>query len=321
MQPDSRIPTLHPFRSFDEAAEATLAFLKDHYGFGAWMITRTVGEEWVMLRVRDDHYDLTDGTVLQWSDSFCYRMVRGEGPNIAPDADAVQAYRDAPIGAAQPIKAYIGYPLVTGDGELFGTLCAIDPKPQSGRLQADQSLLELLARFLSGILHSEMQSLQMSGRIANLETVAYQDGMTGLLNRAAWDHLLAEQERKAELLGEPASVVIVDLNGLKQINDTEGHEAGDRYIRRAADLIRGAARTEDVVARLGGDEFGVLLEGQSAQDPGPLIARLDEALAAAEIDASVGWARHRPGHSLADAVREADQRMYDAKRRSKARER
>lgn len=311
-------PRFQPFQSFDEAADEALRFLKDTYGFGAWMITRTVGEEWIMLRVRDDTYGVKNGEILRWSDSFCYRMVREGAPNIAPRSSEVAAYRDAPIGSRMEINAYIGYPLVTQDGELFGTLCAIDPLGQAERIAEDSALLQLLARFLSGVLHTEMQSMELSTRIAKLEQEVSRDGMTGLLNRSAWDRLLLEQDRKCDLLGEPASVVVIDLNDLKQINDTEGHEAGDRYITLAADSIRSVARSQDAVARLGGDEFGILLEGSAAQDPGPILERLQDVLQQAGIAASVGWARRKPGLSLSAATAEADARMYDQKRRGKA---
>ena len=87
---------------------------------------------------------------------FCYRMVRGEGPNVAADSSSVPAYAQAPIGRDIPIAAYIGYPLLA-DGQLFGTLCAIDPQVRPDRSD-DEPLIRLLARLLSTVLESQLHA-------------------------------------------------------------------------------------------------------------------------------------------------------------------
>ena len=86
------------------------------------------------------------------------------------------------------------------------------------------------------------------------------DPLTGLENRTGWDQLLAnEEDRAGRAIRRRSSIVSADLDGLKTINDRDGHEAGDRAIAAAAELLRTAARDVDHVARVGGDEFLVLL--------------------------------------------------------------
>ena len=108
---------------------------------------------------------------------------------------------------------------------------------------------------------------------------------------------------------------MIDLDGLKLVNDTEGHAAGDALLRRAATAIRAAVRKSDVVARVGGDEFLVL--GVECDEHGTtaLRNRVAAALSSARIEASIGGAVRDARRSLADAVEEADRTMYEDKRR------
>ena len=122
-----------PLHDFESAGRAVLAFLHRRLGFGLWMITRTEGEDWIVLQVEDHGYGISPGTVFRWADSFCSEMVQNNGPKVAPNSDIVPAYAAAPIGQQVPIKAYIGVPLSNADGSLFGTLCAIDPSRQQAR--------------------------------------------------------------------------------------------------------------------------------------------------------------------------------------------
>src|SRR4051812_26487169 len=112
---------------FSSATRATIHFLRQRFDLDLWMVTRTEGNDWIVLGVEESKYDVKAGSVFQWSDSFCSRMVEGLGPRIAPQSDLIDVYKNAPIGAAVKIGAYVGVPLTKADGSLFGTLCAIDP--------------------------------------------------------------------------------------------------------------------------------------------------------------------------------------------------
>ena len=145
--------------TFDAAALATLTFLQDELPVGAWMVTRVSGEDWVVLRALSPSYPIADGDVFRWSDSFCSRMVRGEGPRVAVCSDEVPAYLAAPIGGVVIIGGYVGIPLTASDGRLLGTLCAIDPQPLPDRAQDLQPMMELQGRLLSSLLDLELRSV------------------------------------------------------------------------------------------------------------------------------------------------------------------
>lgn len=317
-----QIADVAPLPSFGAAATQVLQFLHDRVGMGLWMVTRTAGEDWVVLHAEDHGYGVEAGTVFRWSDSFCSRMVRGLGPRIAVDAQVVPVYREAPLGRQVPIGSYVGIPLADSEGQLFGTLCAIDPSPQPARLQREQGLIELQGRLLSSVLSTELRALDVARRAELAERHADRDAMTGLLNRRGWDGVVAAEEERCARYASPAAVLALDLDGLQQVNDTGGHAAGDELVVRAAQLLRRSCRSTDVVARLGGDEFGVLAVETTTEDGARLRARLRALFADAGVEVSIGVAGRYPAlppHSgLDDAWRQADALLYQDKRSRRA---
>jgi len=144
------------------------------------------------------------------------------------------------------------------------------------------------------------------------------DALTGLLNRRGWETRVKAEEAQSRRTGANACVIVIDLDGLKKINDTQGHAMGDAFIKKAAFALKSAARTEDVLARLGGDEFAYLAVGCNPEHAGVVLKRLSQSLQAQQVQASLGWAMRDLAGSLANAFQEADQSMYAHKRARKA---
>lgn len=149
-----------------------------------------------------------------------------------------------------------------------------------------------------------------------LEQQAVTDELTGLANRRGFMMLSRHRLEHVRRHLEPAVVFFADLDGLKAVNDSRGHEAGDRLIRRMAAALLNAFRSEDVVARLAGDEFVAFASGFGL-DPDAIIVRLREemqALSAVDNDghlsASIGWTAYNPGDEIEDMVARADASMY-----------
>lgn len=300
--------------NFETAGRAVLAFLHERMGFDLWMVTRTEGDDWIVLQSEDHGYGVEPGTVFKWADSFCSEMVKGNGPRIAPCSQDVPAYAAAPIGRQVQIKAYVGLPLVYQDGSLFGTLCAIHPSIQPASIVEEQGLVELLGAMLSTILQAELKAKEEARHSERLKTEAVTDAMTHLYNRRDWDNLLAFEEERCRQFGHPAAVLIIDLDELSRVNDTQGHAAGDALIVRAGSALRQAARSLDVVARLGGDEFGILSTECDRVGGEALLKRVRLALAEAGVNASVGLAMRNPSQGITGAWQTADQLMYEEKR-------
>ena len=176
------------------------------------------------------------------------------------------------------------------------------------------ALLAVVLGGLSALLDAAEQATQDRAYAERLELRAATDPLTGLFNRRGWDRLLLVEEDRCRRHGLDAEIVMIDLDELKAINDTAGHEAGDATIVRAATFIFSAVRIHDAVARLGGDEFAVLAVGTDGVG-GRVGRRIEAALKEAGVAASVGSATRSERGSLAEAWRAADLRMYRMKQR------
>ncbi len=301
---------------FQAAAAAVLAFMRDRIGFGLWMVTRVDGDDWIVLTAEDHGYGVAAGNLFKWSDSFCSRMVVGNGPRVAANVSIVPVYVDAPIGQQVPIGAYVGVPIQAG-GELFGTLCAINPTAMPDSIQSELPLIELLAGLLGNILVRERTADVERRRAERAEVESLSDALTGLTNRRGWDELLSREESRAKRYGDPATVIVIDLDGLKRTNDLLGHGAGDDLLKRTADALRKTTRESDVASRIGGDEFGVLLVGCDVTQVDTAVERMRLALAEAGVAASIGACARQPAGGLEAAFAEADVMMLTEKRRGR----
>jgi diguanylate cyclase (GGDEF)-like protein len=145
-----------------------------------------------------------------------------------------------------------------------------------------------------------------------LSTYAQTDALTGLPNRHNWDDQLLRALAQADRSGEPLSVAVCDVNGLKRVNDRGGHAAGDELLRSIAQRLRESARSGDLVARIGGDEFALLLPGATGAAAYDMVERVIDALPS-DRSFAVGIAEW-DGHEDATAlVARADRRMYERK--------
>lgn len=140
------------------------------------------------------------------------------------------------------------------------------------------------------------------------------DAHTQLGNRRTWRRALDDEAARAVRYDAETTVAVIDLDGLKRINDTLGHAAGDAHLLNAARAVKAASRNVDVVCRLGGDEFAVLAPETGAQGASRLASRLLHALGEAGVQASIGVATRHDG-DLEQAWRDADSDMYEHKRR------
>jgi diguanylate cyclase (GGDEF)-like protein/PAS domain S-box-containing protein len=150
--------------------------------------------------------------------------------------------------------------------------------------------------------------------LARVEAMARTDQLTGLPNRRAWDEELRRELERARRGGHPVSVVMLDLDGLKQVNDEQGHQAGDELLQSASIAWRGVLRLSDFIARYGGDEFAVVLpETDSEEGILTLIERMREAMPEGQT-CSAGVAGWNSAESAEHLIARADAALYDAKR-------
>jgi diguanylate cyclase (GGDEF)-like protein/PAS domain S-box-containing protein len=168
---------------------------------------------------------------------------------------------------------------------------------------------------------TDRQALQQE-----LSYQAFHDALTGLANRQLFGDRLTHALRSRDRATEPLSVLFLDLDDFKHVNDSLGHAVGDRLLVTVAERISAAIRQGDTAARLGGDEFAVLMENADAESAREVAERLLQALAVPvsvddhqhSVRASIGLAQAMPGEATGDdTLRNADVAMYWAKDRGK----
>lgn len=299
-----------PYTDFDAASRAVLHALNMLYPMGAWLMTRVEGDDWLILQSEDNRYGVETGDTLRWHDNYCSRMVKGLGPHITNTPQSVPVYSEAPVNEWLTINSYIGVPVTDANGALFGTLCAVDTVEKPELTDAALPVVQTMSRLLGSLLARERERDEQRRRADWAATQMHTDALTGLANRRAWMSAVGADAIRAGRYGDGIGIIMIDLDGLKIINDTEGHAAGDALIQRAAGLISRSADERALAARLGGDEFAILVEPATEALLEARAQTLRESLLHAGIAASLGYAMRSMKEDYETAIRNADKAMY-----------
>jgi diguanylate cyclase (GGDEF)-like protein len=232
-----------------------------------------------------------------------------------------------------------------GPGETIGEISLIDRKPASAYVIAavparvlvlDEELLWILADSSHAVAFNLLRTLAARLRAGNqiiqrdreqLELYKFHasvDALTGLFNRFWMDKMLLRQMERSRVSGDPLSLLLIDVDLFKQLNDRHGHVAGDCALRAVAACMRTAVRPTDLLARYGGEEFTVLLPGAALANARDVAERLRAAVSAAPIvyvdgsplpsvTVSIGAAQMGDAATPAALLELADRALYRAK--------
>lgn len=201
------------------------------------------------------------------------------------------------------------------DGAPVGVLKVVSDRPH----QFDDSTAATVALLADAIAASMHHAQQYEAAV----TASLEDGLTGLLNRRAFDRQLAQEIARSTRHRHPLSVAMFDLDGLKAANDTLGHAAGDAILRDAASLLGGTLRVHDGCFRIGGDEFAAILPETTETNARHAVRRciasvVDARLGDGRVGVSAGVAEIRPGETPIALVERADAALYEHKRHNHA---
>ncbi|HEY0559262.1 MAG TPA: EAL domain-containing protein [Frankiaceae bacterium] len=282
------------------------------------------GLEWFVCRLEREDVVVLDAVgslpwvrrlpwVLPFETSLSYAVLQLGAPRLVRRLSDEPLFEHRRAELAHPVEGFVCLPLTTASGATLGTLLGFSGRTLPDDLADAMPDLELTAGMLAALLEQELLVAREIRRVRTAEQRAGTDPLTGLANRRVWDAALHHEEPRWAEHGTHSAVLVVDLDGLKEVNDSYGHSAGDALLRRTADVLSAHVRDLDLVARLGGDEFGVLLTETSAGEAEQARDRLVAALGDARIPASVGLALRRTAPSLAAAWHRADAAMYAEK--------
>jgi diguanylate cyclase len=167
-------------------------------------------------------------------------------------------------------------------------------------------------RFNEDVRHNiQKLAAEKEELVEQLEALAHEDWLTGLPNRRSWDQRFSEELERARRSGVPVTVGLLDVDDLKEVNDSGGHQSGDRLLKTLSAQWSEALRGADFIARLGGDEFGLILVDCDRLSADGLVSRLREN--AVDGPWSIGLATWDGSESESSLMRRADQALYLSK--------
>jgi diguanylate cyclase (GGDEF)-like protein len=188
--------------------------------------------------------------------AFCDYTIRSADALIVQDATQDPRFAENPfVTGPAGIRCYLGVPLTTPEGYNVGSLCIIGTEPRS--------FTEDDAKTLANFARLVMSQLE-------LRLLARRDGLTGALTRRAFQEQLGKAADSAKSQGVPMSLLLLDIDHFKSVNDRFGHPAGDEVLKTMAEIIQCELRPSDAFGRLGGEEFGILVQGVSLEQAGEL---------------------------------------------------
>lgn len=243
--------------------------------------------------------------------TFCNHTIIEQGPVVVCDATADDRFRDNPLVLQAPnVRFYAGMPLITKENAILGALFVFDTRTRPSLLPHERDGLYALSRIVVDAI--ELHSLATHDSLTNVLT-------NGALRRAAKKQLDHEKRHN-----RPLSIIAIDIDHFKGVNDEHGHAAGDAVLREVAAVLRSGSRPTDIVGRIGGEEFVVVLPETGIDGAMDYAERLRARLASASIPttneplkvtASLGVSQvNALSETFEEVLERADKALYRSKK-------
>lgn len=298
-----------------------LSLLQNALLFSGWVfIQAEQGASGKVCALVGRRFGLRMGSMVTWPQHWRTGLEHGEVVEV-PDALSSTAQLAAPLSPLRPVGSYIIAPVQASDGQLQGLLFGFDKARRAAPLPKRQlDTVHAAARLLGCVTRLEERLLVAERMAAHMREESLRDALTGVANRRGLEQALLHEAERMRGRDHEVTVVFVDLDGLKRVNDEHGHEAGDMLIRKAAQALTAAARSGDTVGRLGGDELVVVLPRRHSSAPVEAsVERFAGALQEAGVQAGIGAASTEETGTVQAAVALADKRMLAQKRKMRRR--
>lgn len=251
-----------------------------------------------------------------------HTIVQPGHPLVVPDLRQDGRFDQHPLVQGGPQwRFYAGAPVLSPQGLAVGTLAVLDSQPRTFTTAQRAALLDL-STLVSAALEGRRHGLA-------LKRLAVSDHLTGLANRSLFERTLQVELAHAMRTGESFTVLCMDLDGFKAINDGFGHAAGDEVLCLVSQRLMQQVRLGDVLARFGGDEFGIVMRHGATESAQVLAKRIVKAVSAPitlssgdviGVGISIGMAAYSDDVvSVPALLAQADQALYQAKKQNERR--
>jgi diguanylate cyclase (GGDEF)-like protein/PAS domain S-box-containing protein len=302
--------------SIEAQIDNTLALGCRLFGFDYGYLTRFDDATIAVLNAVGEGSGVSAGAIFPKEQGLLRHLIGERRWLFIPDLDE-PPWDKEPARDSAPWKSYFATKLLVGKRE-FGALVFAGRHSRSGGIaEMDRDLLQLMALFVAAALERAQQA-------ERIEQLAFYDSLTGLPNRVLFDDRIRQAMSAAKRYSRGFSVMYLDLDEFKEINDEFGHPAGDLVLKAVADRLLNTLRESDTVARFGGDEFVILQPvvngpSDSADLAEKIVLAMREPIAVENFDrvvhTSIGIALYpQDASTAAELIDKADRALYRAKR-------
>jgi diguanylate cyclase (GGDEF)-like protein len=312
-----------PGLDLDRRIHELLKLGTEHFRMPFAALTRAHEDTLTLRNVIAPDQSISAGSAIPLANTFCARAIRsGTTLEVLSEGDGSRDMH--PFIERNAFRSYLGTPYLI-DGQARGTVCFFSRETRRGGLPAgSKELLRLIAQWLGQELTRQAALDALAIARAEIERQATVDGLTGLLNRRALLDAGRCEFKRARRYGHEMSVLVLDLDFFKNVNESLGHEAGDQVLRDIAQCCKRCIRDADVIGRVGGEEFVVVLiqaDSRHALDVGERIRQSVQSTdggIGAMMTASVGAAQMVAADESFDALLgRADAALLSARERGR----
>ncbi|MFN2464345.1 MAG: diguanylate cyclase domain-containing protein [Candidatus Dormibacteria bacterium] len=315
--------------SVEELTRPFLEVLRAATGLESVYLTQVhwgAGEQEILHVFNAGALDIPEGLRVEWSDTLCRRALLG-GPSRTSNVPG--DYSDSQAAAELKLQTYVTCPVVQQDHTIWGTVCGAS----SAAVEVDEKSMALMKQVAGliaeridrerGVKSNERAIERERDGLARanteLQQAAQTDHLTGIHNRRAFEERWRLEIARAQRFQYPVALLLLDVDGFKAVNDTQGHAAGDAVLAGLAGALHKHLRDIDLLARLGGDEFVMGLSHADTLVGEHIFNRVQATVATADfgafrgpigISGGIASSATTPAADLLDA---ADRALYQAK--------
>jgi len=315
--------------SVDEKIARILTLGTERFGAPIAIISQIRGGKYTVVNALTPGGEVEPGQSFNLQDTYCVHVLAAAAP-VGFNHVGKSEISDHQCYAKFGLETYIGAPLVA-DGQRFGTLSFSSPAPRTRPFtEGELELTRLFAKWIGLEIQLEQQTAALKAEIearkraeSRLRHLATTDELTNVSNRRHFLELSEPEFARARRYDHPLSVIMLDADHFKIINDSYGHHIGDQILRELCRECRGLLRENDVIGRIGGEEFAIMLPETGTLEARRVAERMREALAAIEIPLDTGSlkftvsmgiaALDRKDLDFSGIMKRADQALYEAK--------
>lgn len=297
----------------NETVEQAVTVLSQTWRYDAWLYLSLSEYGWHVDHVCSD-LDIAIGDKMNHSEGE-YPLL--EGVVRYPSVISLHFHRGASGYHIDNIQASLMHPLTDAKGHTFGAFVGLAKRGVSADYNRAIPILSVFAEFI--MLNREL--IKNQGFIKNQRekalAVAKEDVLTRVCNRRGWEDNILRVKGQMARRRYTHGILVLDINGMKAINDTKGHEAGDAYLVSFTDVVRQRLRDGDVFARLGGDEFVILAYDTDYNGVDRLMVDLEKSFTQNGISCAMGACVFDNPDGFDAALNRADIKMFESKKKAK----